>query len=1459
MADIGKTVGSVSVKVMPDTTDFGKKLKADLEKFEKSKDAQLNITNIDVDYTALKRAAVERLRELNAELKSDSRLQVKFRASIDQTGMLQAVRDARKKLQALADEQQKITYRAEAAAAKVDAELDETSLDRVNAEIDAFIRRNSPKTVVIAPDLSAAATAAADARLTALTRTRTITIKPDVDQSAMTVLTGALARLSGARLVGGIFSEFANFFSNIDKSVPLISGITLAVLGLAGTVIAATGDLFTLARALGQIAPAALALPGIFGGIAIGVGATFAALKDFNKEFPDFKDKLTALQNSMSANFWAQAQKPMRNMIDVLFPQISTQLDKTSTALGKFFAALSTSFKTQLSGSFTGMFSDLNQSISIMAGHTNAIAQLFRIFGEAGAKELPALAKTLGDAADQFANFMSQAQKSGQLDTWIDTGITRLKSLGDVLVNVGKLFHGLGVAADNATAGDALSNLAGALDQAQKAVNSSGFQKKFTGVLEAAHQSMDNISKVAGPAFQKFWSTMATTLETVLPKVGDTIGTLFKNTYTLLGSKQVQKGFTDLVTGIDNGVHKLTPMFGVLADKTGAVLDVLGQLADLFGGVFADSVKSAAPVMTTILEALSGLLKAVNAIPAPLLDMAVKIGVAAVAFTKLRTAMLLLDFGSLSGSLTGVVSSFRNLGPIIATTRSDIALMSGSMGTLEAASLSLKTNPAATGLVQLGEAAKQAAGIGGMLALINGLGKGQTAMGAFETVAGAAMLGFSVGGPWGAAIGAGVGGLAELVQSFHKTTNSAVQLNSVLNGQNAIETANESLSALKQTLNKVTGAYTAASKAAIYNNLQTSGVIEDAQKVGISGKELVAAVSGNAKALDDIGKKTSDAAQQQAFNTIKTKDGTAAAFKYASALAAIRDVLPMESQDHRKQAESIQAESIATGKLQKVLGLTAAEYAKVPKSIQTDLTLNGLPQTKQQLEAFVAKYGKKSLATATVIAKVDGISTSNAQLQRWAAGTKSVGVTAGANVSNGFKGGVSGPTMSSALNNAMRFATSNSNASSLGFGVGANLGQGVANGITSAQGAADAAADNIVNNTVARLRKAGVIHSPSRKTRDEVGVYLGTGIGEGMKKAQSSVNKSADGVITSVIASMLKQLNGGLNGKEVKGFTNALNHLMGDLPKGLGKVAQSALAGLTTDQKKQLQQAAQDEMKTVQQTVQKYQTKLDKALGQYNSASDKITARINSIKQAGSQLQQTLVQAGQALGDPTALGGGVNIQGIEKQNTFAIGITKRFAADLAKLRGMGLNDTTFMQLVNAGPENGLAAADALVKAGKAGIKKVNQQTAELSKYARQAGITANKQYVQSGMAAAQGFIQGLKAKKKALTAEMKSLANSLVTTVKKELKIHSPSRVFQEIGQFTGQGFINGVKSTQKAANKAVVGMTGARPGAAGTAAFSNISPSQSTSKTINYYAAPNKSLAEDDLFSALDKAGAWL
>ncbi|WP_158590142.1 phage tail length tape measure family protein [Amnibacterium setariae] len=194
----------------------------------------------------------------------------------------------------------------------------------------------------------------------------------------------------------------------------------------------------------------------------------------------------------------------------------------------------------------------------------------------------------------------------------------------------------------------------------------------------------------------------------------------------------------------------------------------------------------------------------------------------------------------------------------------------------------------------------------------------------------------------------------------------------------------------------------------------------------------------------------------------------------------------------------------------------------------------------------------------------------------------------------------------------------------------------------------------------------------------------------------------------------------------------------------------------------------------------------------------------------------------------------------------AISQTQTFQTLLGQLKSFGVDDTTYSQIVEKGVAGGgIGAAQELVQGGPALVQQVAGLQSQLATVGQSLGTQTSTVLYQAGVDAAQGTVDGIKAKivdnqaaiallETAMAQSVKvlgintsaltkgagaqvaagfadgikgkasdldkvigELGKNAVNRLKKVLGIHSPSRVFAELGDQTGQGFVNGLVGQQ--------------------------------------------------------------
>lgn len=480
-------------------------------------------------------------------------------------------------------------------------DIDKGAKTRIQNELKAW-SKTLDFDVKVGLDLNNADMAKTTGALSALTKRRKVMIAPEIDNGALARVGVGLAALSGLRYTQGLFRKFREEIMQIDLAVPKIGMVSHAVSVLGAWIMGVSGNLFSLSSSIASMGKAGLALPGLLGGIAIGLGATVAALVDFNKQVPQAVSALKTLQNIISTNFWEVAAGPIRELVDQLFPILNVKLAEVSVALGGFFAALANSTTSILLPSLPPMFDHLTQSIEIATGFTDAFVGIIEKLGKVGSAYLPSLATWFGDISTQFDNWLGNLGTDG-LTAMIDEGIVAMQQFGSVTASIFSIAASLGRAAE-AAGGSTLESLSEGLRETAKAAKDPAFQAGLTATLTSVYDMLTQIGTIAGPAAKGFVVAMSENFQRISPIIGDTVGTALDAIFKMLSSPAVADGLEAMFSGFNDLVHALAPVMDLVGDKIGVMGKLVGTLASNLGPVMAAAIVTLKPVFISLVEAL---------------------------------------------------------------------------------------------------------------------------------------------------------------------------------------------------------------------------------------------------------------------------------------------------------------------------------------------------------------------------------------------------------------------------------------------------------------------------------------------------------------------------------------------------------------------------------------------------------------------------------------------------------------------------------------------------------------------------------------------------------------------------------------------------------------------------------------------------------------------------------------
>ncbi len=261
-------------------------------------------------------------------------------------------------------------------------------------------------------------------------------------------------------------------------------------------------------------------------------------------------------------------------------------------------------------------------------------------------------------------------------------------------------------------------------------------------------------------------------------------------------------------------------------------------------------------------------------------------------------------------------------------------------------------------------------------------------------------------------------------------------------------------------------------------------------------------------------------------------------------------------------------------------------------------------------------------------------------------------------------------------------------------------------------------------------------------------------------------------------------------GKDVgRGFVKGIRGERDDVLRVMGKL---------------MEDVAKISKKRLRQSLGRLVGKRRVSLARYAGQRDVVRERLKEARQGLAELRQSAAQERSSVRDAVLGTGSVAADGDDSYGSIiarlqnAVARAKAFARLVERLRKGGLGPVALQQLIDAGPEAGMQAAEAIARQGSAGIKEVNRLQSELGRAGGSLGQTSAKSLYLAGIRAAEGLVRGLKARERELTMVMDRLAKSMVAAIKKALKIKSPSRVFEGLGVFTGRGLVRGLESQQR-------------------------------------------------------------
>lgn len=721
----------------------------------------------------------------------------------------------------------------------------------------------------------------------------------------------------------------------------------------------------------------------------------------------------------------------------------------------------------------------------------------------------------------------------------------------------------------------------------------------------------------------------------------------------------------------------------------------------------------------------------------------------------LQPLQLLADgLGALAGFAESIPEPIKDLGIQAAIAAAILPVLTRN-ATLAGAAIGTAAGRAALAagvMTRLAAGARTAAGIGGLLALSQAMKNtgddavsfGDAMKQAGLYVGGGAAAGFSIGGPIGALVGALGGAGAALLGLRDKTEETDTSL------QNSKQVVADYAGSFDQ----LTGAITRSTRELVLQEIQKAGIISSANLLGVSTRDLIDATLGQGNAAKRV--------REQLASYDGVLEGLTA--------NKVREFLVGATGEFsRQQRQAILAADALSTYRERLQG--------VPRKVVVALRQAGFPEGKRQVDAIIGRYKLTPREIKTVYRALN-VNTTKRQAGDLKKTLEGVGKVApkfnplieaitGGTREGARRGRQGGRRITDAIEqetgkarpkfgpfaNAVpgALAPARGNASRGGVSIGDALENGVVNGFSGAAIRLSNMAAAAVSQAIAAGKRAGNIKSPSKET-EYLGKMLGDGLVLGLRKRQGA----ARGAGRSVVAALLDGMTGS------SGIGRALDKLSQLIDKrtkdARGKVVLKSLR----DEYKAL--------RAIGKQQDQNNARLEKAAGNLKS-------RIADAKSYASTIRESFLSFGSVLGLGAQEDGSVSSSQLIDQLKDRLAIAKRFAALIRSFTdktGTQLNAATLQQLLDAGPETGIATAEAIAAGGNAAIQQINSLTADLSASGGSLGSAMADRFKGAGIAAAAALVKELEGKQKRLDRIGDRLGDRLVSRVEKLLGIGGP-------------------------------------------------------------------------------------
>lgn len=477
-----------------------------------------------------------------------------------------------------------------------DFAIDHKQLERTKHKLN---RDFDDITVTVNAD---ADTGKARAKLLILTRRRYVHIGTVFEDSGH--VAEILGAMSGLKAVDKTTLWLRNVAEHFDV-IATKGSLAYGVLGnIVGFMLGTAGGVINFGGGIAKAGKALLALPAVGTSAALGLGAFIAVIKDGSDRLDDLKHHFEEMQDSMSDKFWGKAEEPIRRMVDKSLPTLRKGFDEVAEAEGEMFGKIADAVSRSADdGRMARMFDATRDAIKRSTKGAEKFADAIINMGDQGRKYLPRLADWFTKLGTKFDNWIRKSINNGDFDRWTEDGIKGLKDMGRLIGETGRALKGLYDITVTVNGG-----MAGTVAQMRAfadMVNRDTFQQHFKTILDGARDGAravkDGVVDV-GQALGEMDGMIAHMLE----NTGQAFGEIGHTVAHMLRNEDVQQGLAGFNQGFSNTVDNICRLFRNMEPTIGSTLGLVGKVSD----TVTSTIKRGFTLVQPVIKGAVDLLKA---------------------------------------------------------------------------------------------------------------------------------------------------------------------------------------------------------------------------------------------------------------------------------------------------------------------------------------------------------------------------------------------------------------------------------------------------------------------------------------------------------------------------------------------------------------------------------------------------------------------------------------------------------------------------------------------------------------------------------------------------------------------------------------------------------------------------------------------------------------------------------